>query len=154
VSTHAPPHSEKPESHVTWQASDAVQKAVALVVVVHIAHTPPQQIPRVPHGVPSDAAELGAHVARPRLHEVIPSWHPSPAGTQGVPLVHVLHEPPAQTPSTSQGVPSATLPIEVQVGDPPSHDKGPVWQTAVTGEQNRRRRRQGLRERRHSVPTR
>jgi hypothetical protein len=61
-SMHEPEHSTNPGRHSAKQVSLAVHESVALTVVLHDVHDPPQQIPLVPHTVPSTATPVAAHV--------------------------------------------------------------------------------------------
>jgi hypothetical protein len=91
VSTHRPPQSAYPDVQVTLHVVPE-HVSVALVIVLHDAQLPLQQIPLDPHSVPSPSSPVEGHVCCPVLHDVVPVWHCS-EGVQGLPAVHALQDP-------------------------------------------------------------
>jgi hypothetical protein len=71
VSTHKPPHSVNPAPQVTLHVVPA-HVSVALVMVLHVAQSPAQQIPPVPHAVPLGTSTIEPQLCCPVLQDVVP----------------------------------------------------------------------------------
>jgi hypothetical protein len=95
VSTQDVPHIERPLLHVTWQVLLPVQVSVAFIVVLHVAHEPPQQMPLEPQGVPFVTA-VATHIGPlAPVHDMAPVVQ-TLFVLQVAPIVHAVHVPLSQ----------------------------------------------------------
>ena len=119
---HTEPHTPETQAHCELGGR----------VPLHAEQPPPQQTPPV-QLVPSVTLTVPPHVCVPVVQDVVPVWHVLPGGLHAIPAVQGTHEPPLQTSFVPHGVPSATLPVELQTDVPVEHEVWPVWQAFPLG---------------------
>jgi len=85
----------------------------------------------VPHGDPFGRLLLvSVHDGVPPVQASTPAWH-GLVGVQAAPGEQAAHEPLSHTIPVPQLVPSATLPVSPQTGEPVEHPMDAVWHGLV-----------------------